>query len=375
MNSGDSTNQGPDATPKDGPGTSNADSGILAEFNIKDKDVAAGMKKLSTHLNDIQTENQDLRKQLHSYMTHAKSKIPLPLTFDGSHGTTVDMFATQLETHQVLHELSDATMAALLPTALKDMALDWYHNQTPSLRSSYPAVMQKLRDTFTTTVDAPKYVKKLKQMTQSPHQSITEFASEIRRVAELANIKDPDRCSYFVKGLRDPLAEQMLVKDHSELHDAVKEARRLETKMTSNDNVYRMNNFMHDIADRLARIEMGQSSNLAVQALSNEHSASGGPKPYAPGKKPDRDTITCYRCKKIGHYSRECPNTKPKTDKYCTHCNMGGHDVSDCSWHSRGQPCPTCPACKRKGHTSSSPRCPGRRSTSNVTESSQQTEN
>ena len=69
-------------------------------------------------------------------------------------------------------------------------------------------------------------------------------------------------------------------------------------------------------------------------------------------------TVECYNCRKTGHISRDCPDSKD--EKVCYNCNESGHLKRNCPELAAvgDEDDRECYNCRQKGHLSG--QCPER---------------
>lgn len=70
----------------------------------------------------------------------------------------------------------------------------------------------------------------------------------------------------------------------------------------------------------------------------------------------------CYRCKRYGHYSDNCPDNNSHNNTFCYNCKKPGHYSNKCPVPKK---IPTCYNCKQTGHYSD--KCPNKDKDNNST--------
>ena len=346
-------------------------------------DLSTGHQEMSEKVAQLQGLISSLQTQLaearldRSQPESAGNLQRLEKVFGGNPSESPKEFLYQLEVHQRAYCLSDRRMLCVLEMALRDRALDWFRTLEPSTRDSYGAVIGLLRKEFDTRASASRFESILFDRKQRQGESWEDFAKDIRQLSEAANITDPLRCGYFIRGLRDPLRNHLHTRKIQRMIEAEREAvafqsrtpdsgllepelihtvremairerasHRLEPAPTSFEPS--TDPGLHAMQETMAEVKTMVGSLCAMQPQDPQPSPrrqqDSGSRQQ---KRSNRDGKRhCVLCNKDGHNADYC-----RVNTYCPHCKETGHPITRCKWAKQGKQPPTCYNCGKKGHT------------------------
>ena len=331
-------------------------------------DLSAGHVDLTRQMTDMQKIIDDLTRQLHANQIaqhqHRGALHRLDVTFSGSPSESPREFIYKLQTHQKAYDIPDGRMLCVLEMALRDRALDWFRNLETRARGNYSAVVTLLGKVFDCSANAKKYESALIDRRQGPEESWEQYAKAVRQLAESAQVVDPTRCGYFVRGVREPLRCHLMGKGLEKMIEAEKEAAMFYSNAASSGQ------FEPELAHVLRAMAIKQRDHHRLQALTELSPTTDvqgmleslcAMRSQNPSSNARRTTTeeeadhhprqsnttqwTCPLCGKNGHTADYC-----RTSTYCSKCNEPGHTVLKCTGSGRSRK-PKCGHCSRIGHT------------------------
>lgn len=280
--------------------------------------LAAGLDaaRVAASLPIAQALNETVRETIETAAS-IKPSYELVGTIEQFTGDRPDAIIKFFETIDNVGELSNWTDAEKLKVArlkLTGPALSFIRSEDQERVANYADFRKVLSERFSDKAPRHCYFQQLSEITQRRGEPIESFADRVKALTEktvrvtanpevnaaLREEADRRALEAFVRGLLGPVREQTRLKFPETLRDAVATA-------------------------------------VAVEhILRPQHVTPSDRKVF-------RTEVTCYRCHKTGHLSRECPETEGSGNERsrnlkCWRCSRTGHRRADCRARMPPQP-------------------------------------
>lgn len=242
----------------------------------------------------VQTSRVDPDVALRNSSTSALVKLKPP-TFNGT--TSFDVFKMQFETVIQTNGWNNGDSVAALIVSLQGGASEILQTVSISERKDYSSLMDALQRKYGNTHMKQIYRIELKNRKQTKEESLSDFATEVERLAYLAySDTSPDfmekcKIDVFVDGIRDVDTKRATV--------TTPKATFCETVTTA---------LTHETASLVCR------SDVTVRCMEKTEDKEllelicHAVKSFKRSDQPDRPAFygKCYYCDKVGHLARDC---------------------------------------------------------------------
>ena len=345
--------------------------------------------------------------------THFHVKLSENINFKGDTTESVEKFVRNMETQKELAGISFDQLCALINRHLKGKALEWYLNLPPHIVRSWRATKDALVRKFGQATKRDEIVDMIHNTKQKEGEKVNEYADRLFNLCQICEYSEAQRKDFFIHGLRHKIKLHVRDRMPPTYDEALRLAECYERlHMGESDKLDNLEGIVTNIVrdsicafkagfsnaqqasqpptpsppttqspstnqiDQLASVlsqtlltqqqqmsQMRDHTNkpdpnilaiLAAQVQTHQQASNPHTNGQNNGASGSR-TVICYLCKKPGHVKSECRANRgrqgnPHSTKHCTHCDMRGHTIDDCSWKRRNLDCPTCDICNKKGH-------------------------
>ena len=142
--------------------------------------------------------------------TSKYNSVKLP-TFSGEFNDDVNEFLTNFDRAANFHNWNDLRKAQALPLHLKGNASIWFNTSPDLVDKAYPELSAALKEQFHSASDKWLLRQKLNDRKQLPTESVSEYASDIRRTCQRIDLPRSECVNYFVQGLKPEIKNYVVL--------------------------------------------------------------------------------------------------------------------------------------------------------------------
>ena len=300
-------------------------------------------------------------------------------TFKGEYnGTAIRDWVQKVDLLIRLTKVPENSVLPLLQLRVDPLVVEFLEGLRSRLSPSehtWDRVKQALLQQYGGAVDPNKQVNKLRAARMRRETPVRQFAQEVERLARLAypelasDIGTPEQLAIqknvlnrimveqFVSGLPPMLSRSVVERQIKDFDEAVKTAAHLEEVNARYFSKSSINAFFNpESGDTNPRHDAPSSTNTAGSSYHDTDVQQPNRyrnKPRNAARRGNFRPVTrnteCYRCKGLGHISRDCPlngcficgeahPTHTCTNIVCANCKQTGHPANRCSKNSKGHP-------------------------------------
>lgn len=221
---------------------------------------------------------------------------------------SIDKWIDKIEEFAVLYEWDDVAIQHFALSKLTGVAKMW-RDSLPRAERTWLDWVTLLKDNFpTTSVENILQIKlEAQNFVRAPGQNIIEYFYEKISKCNLAKMDDAETIQWLVRGLGNTRYRDYL----GPLTKYERPAELLPHLITANEYIRDKNEYPNG------------NSNKKFQKVidtKNNHSPPNG-------QSAKTSTVICFRCRKVGHTSKECLKKSPVV---CFRCSKPGHKSNEC---------------------------------------------
>ena len=347
------------------------------------------MERQYARMTDLMTSNQ-------------RSQFPQNITFSGELTADVNLFIQLAQRHIELLNMTDEDVLLVIPDRLNGRANKWYKKSCVAIQS-WADLKLELRKEFGATTKRKTILKKIRTRQQAQGESARDYGDAIEELCDLVGQDEDQKLSTFEMGLLPRYHDLMRGKSFDDFKQAIRYVVDCEQSFADRvDPIPVLVSAVERLTDKVATLSESKTADsrvvasvstdntaienlahqfekLANQVSAQSHQLAQTQQQYTQisaiqnGQGNNRPPIVCYNCNGNGHMARECPQPRrprgPAPSNYqganqrstgarCTVCNMNNHTTDSCGYFKRGEPCPSCSLCGKKGHSANRCRAP-----------------
>ena len=247
--------------------------------------------------------------------------VQRPAPFDGR--TTLDAYRTQFELLAEINRWNEVEKATFLAISLKGPALTVLSNLSAESRRDYPALVAALESRFGSAHQAELNRMQLRSRTRRREESLPELAEDVDRLCRLAypgaapamlELLAKDQ---FVDALTDEDMRLRIRQNRPEtLRGALEAALQLESYQLASKQKCKTVREVHIEHSREPKRNFQKLGNQVtncddlvqdLQELKKQVTAlKQALRRKTPGRQNNLERVICWRCRKRGHYKRDC---------------------------------------------------------------------
>jgi len=320
------------------------------------------VNSLREGLKDQEERNFDHLTKINDSLASLESQNPLPSglsnrtpQFRGELDDAV-AFLQHFDLYTTFHGYDDKRSLLLFPMLLTDDAFLWFSAIEPEARTTLKDLIKLFEARFLSQTDTFRLRHELSRRQQLPHETVTSYASDIKKRCQRLKLTEQDQLHYFLTGLKPDLQSFVILKEPKTLEEAERYAKlksslpsqptfsasevaaikkslvdeltkatpKPQVSAVQNDNKFdhrqsrnegaRSNKGIRDlIQQELAKLNK-QNQGYSQRGPSNSYYPRSGYRQNFRGDFSYRDTrtsmgqIVCQNCGRIGHHQRQCRN-------------------------------------------------------------------
>ena len=287
-------------------GLASRQDGVEAALSETQKQVSSDIASVTARVDAVQRELYDRLSVVQSRPSslHADSpafvpgRLPsdrvraTPNSYDGK--ISFPLYRTQFDMVADLNGWSDTEKARYLATSLQGQALTVLHTLSASDRCDYHKLTSVLTDRFDQNRSAELALVKLDNRKRNARESLQSYSADVEQLVHFAyptvnsDTRDVMTRDRFLRGLDSELRKQIKLARPASYADTLNVACEIESVLVSESDYDR-------------------SNRRAVRKVSVESDDTDSEPSES---RRDMSRITCFNCRKTGHYKSQCKETK-----------------------------------------------------------------
>ena len=252
--------------------------------------------------------------------------IPKDITFSGERKENVQNFIHKLEAFTTYQNVPTSAMPALMPMVLTGRAFSWFQECSESTKATWTELKAALLQKYGPEARGFTQRATLLERTQLKQESVDDYTRDMVNRLTMAGVKDPEKWTRYVQGLRPSIRAYVLDKDPKSFDEAEQYALRGEDlrRLESNDATMTATEIVSQISQAFGRstdAEENTQLKKKITTLEDELRSFQTQSAARFAANPRQSSRTyngrpfCHHCQKAGHYTNACwtryPNQRP----------------------------------------------------------------
>ncbi|XP_032236843.2 uncharacterized protein LOC116601139 [Nematostella vectensis] len=265
-----------------------------------------------------------------------------PPTFSGDGIEDVNDFITRFQRMTEFYRWDDERKLRALPLYLTGNASVWFNSHPRAALNTWDAALAQLKNHFDSGASQWLLRQQLDQRVQGKFEPLAQYTADIRRLCQRLKLPKSEWLHQFVRGLRRPLKEYVVLQSPADFETA-------ETPARLRDAVSGPPTDSATVSDELTkRVINGVTGALAKTIPSSNPSKIAAyeptPDPSRPPHRPGADNLTRDDIRQIiqQELRKELRRSNPPNQNYdrnrrtytgipiCSQCNTRGHTAYSC---------------------------------------------
>ena len=201
------------------------------EDRVKTKSTWSTQPMASSELTDFQTQMLELQKQM---CDQIKDQVVLPeptlikpTIFHGYENENVDRWLQRFALYLANKRIHETSKQAAIQLALhlSGPAESFYYNLSSTVQGSYVELRKALQERFAPAHRSLRLRQALSNRRQGPQEPIEKFLADLNEKFSCLNLRDEDKLSYLIQGLRADIQAEVLKKEPKTYAEAEDTAR------------------------------------------------------------------------------------------------------------------------------------------------------
>ena len=198
---------------------------------VKTKNTWSTQPMASSELTDFQTQMLELQKQM---CDQIKDQVVLPeptlikpTIFHGYENENVDRWLQRFALYLANKRIPETSKQAAIQSALhlSGPAESFYYNLSSTVQGSYVELRKALQERFAPAHRSLRLRQALSIRRQGPQEPTEKFLADLNEKFSCFNLRDEDKLSYLVQGLRADIQAEVLKKEPKTYAEAEDTAR------------------------------------------------------------------------------------------------------------------------------------------------------
>ena len=198
---------------------------------VKTESTWSTQPMASSELTDFQTQMLELQKQM---CDQIKDQVVLPeptlikpTIFHGYENENVDRWLQRFALYLANKRIHETSKQAAIQLALhlSGPAESFYYNLSSTVQGSYVELRKALQERFAPAHRSLRLRQALSIRRQGPQEPIEKFLADLNEKFSCLNLRDEDKLSYLIQGLRADIQAEVLKKEPKTYAEAEDTAR------------------------------------------------------------------------------------------------------------------------------------------------------
>ena len=185
----------------------------------------------SSELTDFQTQMLELQKrmcdQIKDQVVLPEPTLIKPTIFHGYENENVDRWLQRFALYLANKRIPETSKQAAIQLALhlSGPAESFYYNLSSTVQGSYVELRKALQERFAPAHRSLRLRQALSIRRQGPQEPIEKFLADLNEKFSCLNLRDEDKLSYLIQGLRADIQAEVLKKEQKTYAEAEDTAR------------------------------------------------------------------------------------------------------------------------------------------------------
>ena len=201
------------------------------EDQVKTESTWSTQPMASSELTDFQTQMLELQKrmcdQIKDQVVLPEPTLIKPTIFHGYENENVDRWLQRFALYLANKRIPETSKQAAIQSALhlSGPAESFYYNLSSTVQGSYVELRKALQERFAPAHRSLRLRQALSIRRQGPQEPTEKFLADLNEKFSCLNLRDEDKLSYLVQGLRADIQAEVLKKEPKTYAEAEDTAR------------------------------------------------------------------------------------------------------------------------------------------------------